>query len=574
MEMNEVLNRLPKHLLNLIIDQPYNEYTAQDHAVWRYIMRRNIEYLSKVAHESYIDGLNSTGIHVDQIPSLYGMNRILENIGWASAAVDGFIPPAAFMEFQKYNVLVIAADIRPINQINYTPAPDIIHEAAGHAPIIANQEYASYLREFGKIGHRAFSSALNYKIYEAIRHLSILKADPYTTLLDIEAAEETLKALEGQNVQLTEMSRIRNLHWWTVEYGLIGSLEQPKIYGAGLLSSIGESFHCLQNQVKKIPYSVAAADYRFDITNMQPQLFVSPDFATLNTVLNEFTSTMALHRGGIYGLQLAIESENIATVEYSSGIQVSGIFVDFIEFEGNCAYIKTSGPTTLNYNETMLPTHDKTYHQSGFSSPVGKLINNNIPVEELTDNDLLKIGIEQGKRALLQYESGIEVKGFVKSILRKNNKIILIAFEDCLVTFQDRVLFQPDWGTYDMAVGANIQSAFSGPVDPDAFGLEFPAPKEKTHKIQHSKLAKGLHRLYQELRVIRDTNTGYSKLEQLTKETISSYPNDWLLPLELYELSRKTNPELAQSLELHLNKLKNNSTETSELIDKGMILFK
>jgi phenylalanine-4-hydroxylase len=144
MELNEVLDKVPKHLMSLVIDQPYNDYTAQDHALWRYVMRQNVRYLSKVAHGSYLDGLKRTGINLDKIPVMYGMNRILREIGWAAVAVDGFIPPSAFMEFQAYNVLVIAADIRPIDQIGYTSAPDIIHEAAGHAPIIANPAYASY----------------------------------------------------------------------------------------------------------------------------------------------------------------------------------------------------------------------------------------------------------------------------------------------------------------------------------------------------------------------------------------------------------------------------------------------
>ena len=117
MEMNEILEKLPKHLLQLIIDQPYNDYTAQDHALWRYVMRQNECYLGKVAHGSYIEGLKRTGVSIESIPHMYGMNRILKEIGWAAVAVDGFIPPSAFMEFQAYNVLVIAADIRPLNQI-------------------------------------------------------------------------------------------------------------------------------------------------------------------------------------------------------------------------------------------------------------------------------------------------------------------------------------------------------------------------------------------------------------------------------------------------------------------------
>jgi phenylalanine-4-hydroxylase len=81
-----------------------------------------VNYLSQVAHNSYLDGLKKTGIEIDNIPSMYGMNRILTEIGWAAVAVDGFIPPNAFMEFQAYNVLVIASDIRQLEHIEYTPA--------------------------------------------------------------------------------------------------------------------------------------------------------------------------------------------------------------------------------------------------------------------------------------------------------------------------------------------------------------------------------------------------------------------------------------------------------------------
>ena len=75
-------------------------------------MRKNISYLKEVAHESYIEGLKKAGIDSEAIPNIYGMNRILKEIGWAAVAVDGFIPPNAFMEFQANNVLVIASDIR------------------------------------------------------------------------------------------------------------------------------------------------------------------------------------------------------------------------------------------------------------------------------------------------------------------------------------------------------------------------------------------------------------------------------------------------------------------------------
>ncbi|KAA1240782.1 phenylalanine 4-monooxygenase, partial [Aquimarina sp. RZ0] len=125
-EPNPLLDRLPPHLKQFIKPQNYDEYTPINQAVWRYVMRKNIASLSKVAHHSYLKGLEKTGISINKIPSMYGMNRILKEIGWAAVAVDGFIPPNAFMEFQAYNILVIASDIRQLENIEYTPAPDII----------------------------------------------------------------------------------------------------------------------------------------------------------------------------------------------------------------------------------------------------------------------------------------------------------------------------------------------------------------------------------------------------------------------------------------------------------------
>lgn len=76
---NEVLARLPEHLRQYIKPQPYEYYTAIDQCVWKYTMRKSISFLTKHAHESYQEGLKATGISPDQIPSLYGMNRILKD---------------------------------------------------------------------------------------------------------------------------------------------------------------------------------------------------------------------------------------------------------------------------------------------------------------------------------------------------------------------------------------------------------------------------------------------------------------------------------------------------------------
>ncbi len=574
MSNNPIIDNLPKHLKAFIIDQNYTRYTAQDQAVWRYVMRQNVNYLGKVAHQSYVDGLSRAGISTEKIPSLEQMNDILSQIGWAAVTVDGFIPPAAFMEFQKYNVLVIAADIRPYNQIEYTPAPDIIHEAAGHAPIIADTEYAEYLKYFGEIGYRAFSSKNDYEVYEVIRHLSILKADPYTPAGSIEEAEKCLERVMSEAGTPSEMTLIRNLHWWTVEYGLIGDLENPKIYGAGLLSSIGESIGALSDKVIKIPYSIDAMDYGFDITKPQPQLFVTPDFKTLNRVLNEFANQMALRTGGLEGVLKAIESGATATLVYSSGLQVSGTFNDVIIHNGVPAYIKTEGPTTLNNMDKVIDGHTKNHHKDGFSSPVGRIKGCLKPTRLLNDLDLRSMGIKQGKKAKFQFESGVIVEGVLKSIVRNHEILLIMTFTDCKVTYQDKVLFEPVWGIYDMAVGEKIISAFSGPADAEGFGLSYEAPEEKTHQIDFDEKAIKLHELYDKTRRIRESKNNVSELKAIWEKVKKEYPEDWLLPVEILEVIEENNINSGFPEEIinHLEVLKVSNPKLTKLIVNGLFL--
>jgi phenylalanine-4-hydroxylase len=570
MELNEVLDKVPKHLMSLVIDQPYNDYTAQDHALWRYVMRQNVRYLSKVAHGSYLDGLKRTGISLERIPVMYGMNRILREIGWAAVAVDGFIPPSAFMEFQAYNVLVIAADIRPIDQIGYTSAPDIIHEAAGHAPIIANPAYASYLKRFGEIGAKAFSSANDYRMYEAIRHLSILKADPYSDKKMIVDAEKAIDFLEKNLGEPSELSEIRNLHWWTVEYGLVGELDHPKIYGAGLLSSIAESYYCMQPKVKKIPYTINAVKYSFDITEPQPQLFVTPDFDTLTRVLEEYASTMSFRKGGVDGIRKAIRSEATATCVFSSGLQVSGTFTEVIDKKGEPVFLRTTGPTNLNFAGKELPGQDKIYHQHGFSSPVGMIKNLSVPPEDATDDQLKEFGFVEQEKVEFEFISGLKVKGILVEKVRKQDRLILLRFTECEVSYQGKVFYQPSWGIYDMAVGSRIVSCYSGPADPVAFGLHYEAPKEKTHKLQHTDKAMHLFTLYQKVRDTRENNDSIQKMTEVWNDLKTHHPDDWLCALEILELfvKQKRSP-LYKEIKKYLDHRKSENDTLKKLIEDG-----
>ena len=575
MELNSVTEKLPKYLHKFIVKQPYEEYTAQNQAVWRYVMRLNINSLKKIAHNCYIDGLNKTGIDIDLIPEMEGMNRILKDIGWAAVAVDGFIPPNAFMEFQSYNVLVISSEIRTIDHIKYTPAPDIIHEAAGHAPIIANQEYSEYLRRLGEVGSKAISSPKDDEMYEAVRLLSILKENPNSSKEDVDDANRNVNRLQNEMTELSEMAKIRNLHWWTVEYGLIGDIDNPKIYGAGLLSSIEESQACLKKSVKKIPYSIDTANINFDITNTQPQLFVIPDFSKLSFVLEEFANTMAVRMGGLTGLQKLIDSKKMGAIELSTGIQISGHFTNLIQKNGIPAYFNTSGETAISINGNELIGHGKESHSDGFGSPIGNLDGINISIEDMTPKDLEVYGIIEGKVTTLNFESGIKVKGKIITGKRDlQGKIILISFENCLVTFLNEILFEPCSGIYHMAVGKSIKSAFAGPASPVSFTDVYSISDKKTSKIVYSKSEQYLHALYDKVRALRTNKSSNQELmSKIFDEIQTKYPNEWLILLELFELTHISNIELGDKIHTQLAKLKENK-DLEQLICDGLELIK
>ncbi len=572
-ETNELLDRLPPHLKQYIKPQNYEDYTAINQAVWRYVMRKNVDYLSLVAHGSYIEGLKKTGISIDEIPSMYGMNRILKEIGWAAVAVDGFIPPNAFMEFQAYKVLVIASDIRQLENIEYTPAPDIIHEGAGHAPIIASPDYAEYLRRFGEVGAKAISSAHDIEMYEAVRELSILKEAEGVPKEKIDAAEKEVEELQRKKVEASEISLIRNLHWWTVEYGMVGTTDDPKIYGAGLLSSIGESAWCMKDEVKKIPYSIKAAYQDFDITKPQPQLFVTPDFAYLQEVLEEFANTMAVRKGGWRGLKKLINSKQLGTIELSTGLQISGQFTRMIQNEDNeVVWFETQGETALSYRETEVIGQGVNRHKDGFRSPLGKLKGINLAIENMGPRDLQAYNFYDGKPIGFEFESGITVEGLnITGIRNLGGELMLIQFTNCTVTYGDEVLFRPDMGDFDMAVGKEIVSAFAGAADYLSFSLkQHILTPSKTVGAKLSEKDIDLNNMYEKVRVLRQAqHNSYSinDFSGIFDRLKKDFPKDWLLPLEIYELTKDTD-----ILE-HLKEVKNKRPEVANLIKYGVALI-
>ena len=140
---------------------------------------------------------------------------------------------------------------------------------------------------------------------------------------------------------------------------------------------------------------------------------------------------------------------------------------------------------------------------------------------------------------------------------------MIFSFEDCCVTYNDEVLFQPEWGTYDMAVGQSIVSVFSGAADKAVFLKDNPfVPSELTHKIQYDEKRIELHKLYQNVRDIREGTISKDVLVNVWQE-LQKYKNDWLCAVEILEIS--SNDYLNTEIKTHLN-----NAEFDE-VTKGLI---
>src|SRR4029453_10531534 len=174
----------------------------------------------------------------------------------------------------------------------------------------------------------------------------------------------------------------------------------------------------------------------------------------------------------------------------------------------------------------------------------------------------------EGKKAKLEFDSGIVIEGKGDKILPRDGKLLLITFSNCRAKRGDGVFLDPDWGTYDMAVGERIASVFNGAADKDAYNQVALVPKERTIKVPSDAKRKRLENLYEQVRKIRETKTGYERLGEIWETQQAEHPEDWLLSMEIFEILDTTDqqPELKGRVEKFLNEKKIQTKDLSTLI--------
>ncbi|ACO33780.1 phenylalanine-4-hydroxylase [Acidobacterium capsulatum ATCC 51196] len=220
-----------------LIQQDWNAYTSEQHAIWQELVGRRMPQLRQYACQEYLSGFVQIGLREDSIPNLADVNRRLGPLtGWNATPVSGFLPPDAFFEMLADRQFPTTTWLRDRESMEYTPEPDIFHDVLGHVPMHAHPVFADFLQQYGKTCAR-------------IMH-------------DKDALE-----------------RMGRLFWFTVEFGVIRQHGQIKLYGSGLISSHGESTHVIEGRPEIRDWNLEQVlNQTVNVSEMQPVLYAVESF--------------------------------------------------------------------------------------------------------------------------------------------------------------------------------------------------------------------------------------------------------------------------------------------------------
>lgn len=538
---------VPAHLRRFVVEQDYAAYTAIDQAVWRFVLLHTRARLVDTAHPAYRDGLAATGISVERIPSIAEMNEKLGRFGWGAVCVDGFIPPRAFQEFQARGLLPIAADVRTREHLVYTPAPDIIHEAAGHAPILPEPAFAAYLRRIGEIGKRAFTVPEDDGVFQAIYTLSEVKEDLAQSPARVAEVEAELARALSLVARVSEATWLSRLYWWTAEYGLFGTPSKYQLYGAGLISSLGESHSCHDPAVRKLPLDERCIEVGYDVTRPQPQLFVAPSFEALHQVLDRVAKTLAVELGGAAAIERALRSRELASFRFGSGLWAIGVLAEVGPQAAEPAWLRLVGPVAFAWDGRL-----------------GKGGTETRPDEQWILTGRLADGAELGRasesvvdgflqpgsgRHRVVFGTGAAVEGRLLGCVRdRAGRLLQLDFEAAALTLPGReAVLLPQ---YTLLAAGDFVTAQAGAIDPDYHAdTVFPGTRVPKPRILPER-ERAMLELYRALAA------GAHDLSSLHAALANDDPAEWLLRWNLLERAlRGGQLPLANQLKEELERL-------------------
>ena len=220
--------------------QEYDKYTAEDQKVWGVLFDRQMPSLATAATEEFRKGIENVNFHGNKIPNFESTNEVLKKLtGWEIYAVPGIVDDAVFFELMSNKKFPATTWVRKMSQLDYLEEPDMFHDVFAHIPLLANQKFVDFLQAISQFGHEWIDN-------EWAIHL---------------------------------LSRI---YWYTIEFGLIRENGVLKIYGAGILSSSGETKFSLSGEPEYFDFDVdLILDTTYRKDKMQDKYFIIDSYEQL-----------------------------------------------------------------------------------------------------------------------------------------------------------------------------------------------------------------------------------------------------------------------------------------------------
>jgi len=229
------------------MEQLYDQYTSEDHQVWKVLFERQIANLQNKACGEYLDSLEqlAPALNNMHVPDFRELNAVLGAAnGWSIAVVPGLIPVHEFYDLLCQRKFPSSTWLRKMSQLDYLEEPDMFHDIFGHVPILMHPEFAAFTQQLGEVG----------------------------------------KAHANNELVALQMQR---LYWYTIEFGLIKGIDGTEIYGAGILSSFGEAKHIYKPETSVLPFNLEEVIERpFINTEIQTTYYAIDSFDQLFDALN------------------------------------------------------------------------------------------------------------------------------------------------------------------------------------------------------------------------------------------------------------------------------------------------
>lgn len=270
-------------------------YSPDAHAVWREVLARNADVVLRHAgriHPAYIEGLHALELP-PRVPRPDELNERLRPTGWRVVAVDGYIPATMYAALMAEHVFPVSSRIRRREHIDFAPEPDMVHDILGHLPMLFCAEHRDYLHELAIHASRATPNQLDVAYYDSVRRVAELKGTPSTPVRELARAEAELEQVYRELVECaSEVTCLRRIYIWSIEFGLFGRAEDFTVHGAALMSAPTELARVLSGAARLEPYSLLAAQRENSFSDLLEQYFVAKDYAELHEVLSAYASSM------------------------------------------------------------------------------------------------------------------------------------------------------------------------------------------------------------------------------------------------------------------------------------------